>query len=156
MKFRTSFQRIRTYSNSGSRIVDKYGFEKDLESGADVFKKIGCYNLYDQIQAYKDSVDLNKIIERFMLTGDPNELMVKQGFYADVTQYPQSYAELLNLIRQAKEDFSALDPGIRSAFNNDPEQFISAIGTEKFNSIFSDVNSSDLDVSVESEVSNES
>lgn len=153
-KFRTVYERNRVYSDSGSKMANEYKLIVN-DDGESVFKKVGEFNLYDQIQSYKDSCDLEKIIEKFKITGDPSVLTQKQTFYADVTTYPQTYAEMLELSQKAKEMFYSLDNSDRAKFNNDPDQFFSSIGSEKFNSIFN-YNESVGEPNVESEdVNNE-
>lgn len=151
MEFRKTYERKRMTSNPGSRMENEYKVVKD-DDGDTVLKKVGEYCLYDQIQSYKDSCDLNKIIEKFKITGDPSLLMQKQTFYADVTEYPKSYAEMLQTYQAAKEFFYSLPVDDRAKFNNDPDQFYSSIGSETFNSIFSTPKSESVDIVEESEV----
>lgn len=148
-KFRTVYQRERHTSCPGDPIALEYGLEKD-EKGASYLTVIGKFSLYDQIQAYRDSCDLGLILDRFMKTGDVSLLQQRQGFYADTTEYPKNYAEMLQLAKKAEEFFYTLDPDARAEFNNDPDQFFASIGSEKFNAIFSE--SSVDDLPVESEV----
>lgn len=151
MEFRKTYERKRMTSNPGCRMENEYKVVKD-DDGDTILKKVGEYCLYDQIQSYKDSCDLNKIIEKFKITGDPSLLMQKQTFYADVTEYPKSYAEMLQTYQAAKEFFYSLPVDDRAKFNNDPDQFYSSIGSETFNSIFSITQSESVDVVEESEV----
>ena len=151
MAFRTVYERIRIYSDPGSPIGIEYGFRKN-KKGEDILVKIGEFNLYDKIQSYKDSVDLNKIIERFRLTGDTSLLNQRSGFYGDVSEMPQSYAEFLNVALIAKEEFESLPSDIRDKFNNSVDQFIASIGTEEFNAIYNTVQSDDIVVDEKVEV----
>lgn len=150
-KFRTVYDRIECFSNPGNPIQPEYDVAKD-EDGQNILKVVGEYSLYDKIQSYKDSCDLQLILEKFKLTGDPSVINQKQTFYADVTEYPQNYAEMLNLSKKAEEFFYNLPSDDRDKFNNDPDVFFSSIGTDKFNEIFN--SSADVvdDVISESEV----
>lgn len=148
-KFRTVYERERHTSCPGDPIALEYGLEKD-EKGASYLTITGKFNLYDQIQAYRDSCDLGLILDRFMKTGDPSILMQRQGFYGDTTEYPKTYAEMLQLAKKAEEFFYTLDSDTRAEFNNDPDQFFASIGSEKFNAIFSEPFADDIPV--ESEV----
>ena len=148
-KFRTVYERERHTSCAGDPIAFEYGLEKD-EKGATYLTITGKFSIYDQIQAYRDSCDLGLILDKFMKTGDPSILMQRQGFYGDTTEYPKTYAEMLQLAQKAEEFFYTLDPDTRAEFNNDPDQFFASIGTEKFNNIFSEPVVDD--VLVESEV----
>ena len=72
MAFRTLYDdHDRFYSNKGSRMKKEYKLDID-KNGASVFKCVGEFCFYDQIQAYKDSCDLELIIAKFKLTGDPS------------------------------------------------------------------------------------
>lgn len=136
MAFRTVFSKHkRFFSNPGDSLINDYGFARD-EKGEKVFKCIGKFDLYEKIQSFKDSCDIYKIIEKFLVSGDPSVLIQKQGFYADITEYPTSLADMLDKYEKAKELFKSLDPDVRAKFNNDPDQFYSSFGTEKFNSVF--------------------
>lgn len=134
-KFRTVYERIRYNSNPGDPIVLDFGIRKD-KNGADLLVVTDKHNIYDEIQAYKDSCDLSKILERFRLTGDPMVLQQKQGFYGDVAEFPKTYAEFLNITLQAKEEFAKLPSDIRDKFNNSVDEFIASIGSEKFDEIY--------------------
>ena len=148
-KFRTVYERERHTSCVGDPVALEYGLEKD-EKGASYLTITGKFSLYDQIQAYRDSCDLGLILDRFMKTGDVSLLQQRQGFYADTTEYPKNYAEMLQLAKKAEEFFYTLDADARAEFNNDPDQFFASIGSEKFNKIFSEPVIDDLPV--ESEV----
>lgn len=150
MKFRTVYERVRVTSCPGDPIAADFGFRKDKD-GNDVLEIVGIHSIYDEIQAYKDSCDLNKILERFRLTGDPTVLQQRQGFYGDVAEFPKTYAEFLNLSLKAQEMFATLPADIRSQFDNDVDKFICSIGTEKFDSVFKQTESTDIPIK-ESEV----
>ena len=145
MKFRTVYERVRITSCPGDPIAADFGFRKDKE-GNDVLEIVGKHSIYDEIQAYKDSCDLNKILERFRLTGDPLVLQQRQGFYGDVAEFPKTYAEFLNLSLKAKETFDSLPSDIRDQFDNNVDNFICSIGTEKFDSVFKQPEFDDIPV----------
>lgn len=72
MAFKTMFSKNkRIFQNPGTKEINDYAFVKD-DKGESVFKKVGTFSLYEKIQSYKDSCDLNKIIEKFIATGDPS------------------------------------------------------------------------------------
>ena len=151
MEFRKTYERVRMTSNPGSRMVKEHKIIVD-EKGDSILSIVGEFSLYDQIQAFADSCDLQKIIQKFQLTGDPSVLMQKQTFYADVTEYPKSYAEMLQTYQKSKDFFFSLPADDRAKFNNDPDQFYSAIGSDIFNEIFNTTGVDAVDVSGESEV----
>lgn len=109
-------------SNVGSRIKDVYQGEFDEEGKFSVVK-VGQFNLYEDIQTYKDSVDIDIILDRFNC-GDPMALQKVNGFFADVSNLPNSYVGMFNLIEQTKEFFKNMPADFKEKFNNNFEEFI--------------------------------
>lgn len=115
-------------ANPGSPVKVLYGGKYDV-NGRVVLEKKGEENLYDYIQSFRDSVDLNFILARFS-NGDVEALNKVQGFYADVTDFPKNMADALNRINQAEEMFKSLPLETRQKFDCSFEQFLSQSGTE--------------------------
>lgn len=123
MKFPTQYTETpRMYCNSGSKIVklykpqfDKNGHFELVEDGED--------NLYEMIQSYKDSVDIHVLMKRFE-NGDIDALNKREGFYADISEYPTSYAQMFNLMQSAEDNFMQLPPDIREKFNNNFKEYL--------------------------------
>lgn len=118
----------RIAANAGSPVKVLYGGKYDA-NGRVVLEKKGEENLYDFIQSFRDSVDLNVILARFS-NGDVDALNKAQGFYADVTEFPKNMADALNRINQAEEMFKALPLETRQKFDCSFEQFLSQSGTQ--------------------------
>lgn len=118
----------RILSNVGSLVKVLYSGKLDA-NGRVVLEKKGEENLYDYIQSFRDSVDLNVILARFT-NGDVEALNKVQGFYADVTDFPKNMAEALNQINQAEEMFKSLPLETRQKFDCSFEQFLAQSGTE--------------------------
>lgn len=118
----------RIFANQGSPVKVLYGGKYD-SNGRVVLEKKGEENLYDYIQSFRDSVDLNVILARFS-NGDVEALNKAQGFYADVTDFPKNMAEALNRINQAEEMFKSLPLETRQKFDCSFEQFLAQSGTE--------------------------
>lgn len=73
-------------------------------------------------QSFKDECDINKIVERFGLTGElPTNIAVPE--YQDFTQI-YDYHSALNAVAQANEAFEELPAKMRQRFQNDPETFV--------------------------------
>lgn len=117
----------RIAANPGSPVKVLYRGMYDA-NGRVVLEKKGEENLYDYIQSFRDSVDLNVILARFS-NGDLEALNKAQGFYADVTDFPKNMADALNRINQAEELFKALPLEIRQKFDCSFEQFLAQSGT---------------------------
>lgn len=118
----------RVAANPGSPVKVLYSGKYDA-NGRVTLEKKGEENLYDYIQSFRDSVDLNVILARFT-NGDVEALNKAQGFYADVTDFPNNMAEALNRINQAEEMFKALPLETRQKFDCSFEQFLAQSGTE--------------------------
>lgn len=118
----------RIAANPGSPVKFLYGGKYDA-NGRVVLEKKGEENLYDYIQSFRDSVDLNVILARFS-NGDVEALNKAQGFYADVTDFPKNMADALNRINQAEEMFKALPLETRQKFDCSFEQFLAQSGTQ--------------------------
>lgn len=131
MEYVTQYsEKKRIFSNPGDPIKLLYGLEVDEKGITDLVVK-GKENLYDFIQSHKDSVDIHKILERFQ-NGDVDALNKYQGYYGDITAAPKTFAEALNTVIKAKDLFNSLPLEVRAEFDHSPEQFVAALGTEKF------------------------
>lgn len=130
MKFRTQYDRIRTSSNKGNPMVTKYRM-KVMEDGTHELVADGFYDLYADIQSHKDSTDIKVILGRYE-RGDFDVLNRRNGMFGDFTVFPKTMAEALQVISDSKSIFDGLDKSVRSQFNNDPNQFIAAFGSEEF------------------------
>lgn len=128
--FRTQYDRVRYTCSSGSPVKEEFIGHYDPD-GVLRLEKSGEKNVYEEIQAYKDSADINVILKKY-LAGDEAVLNRIQGTYADVSTLPKTYADILNLQIRAEKDFLALPEEIRSRFGNDPTQFIAQLGTESW------------------------
>lgn len=134
-KFRTIYDRIRTVSNPGSPFINDYKLSID-DDGKEILIKSGEINVYNQIQACRESCDINMILDRYINVGDPTILNRSQTFYADVTEIPKDYAEILRLGIEADNIFNSLSVEDRAKFDNDKNMFFASIGSDKFNEVF--------------------
>lgn len=128
MKFRTKYDRKRTFTPVGSAEMTQYTAKFD-DAGVLVLEESGKVNVYNEIQSHAESVDLNTIIRQYE-SGDVSALSKMQGVFADVTQLPTTYAEMLNLIRFGEEAFDQLPVEIKQQFNNSFEQFFAQGGMD--------------------------
>nr|CAI9750837.1 virion structural protein [Microvirus sp.] len=136
MNFQTSFQRrgARICTVPGSGMKPTYKMHVD-EDGKRELKKNGEYNLYAEIQSYKDSVSIDYILTRFM-NGDDSALSRAQGIYGDFTQMPTTLAELQQRVIDAEDLFNSLPLDIRAQYNHSASEFFAQLDSEKTKSIF--------------------
>lgn len=77
-------------------------------------------------QCFKDECDINKIMEKYIKTGQLPALQEKDPSYGDFTTL-NDFQEAQELIIKANDQFEALPAAIRDRFQNDPEQFIAFV-----------------------------
>lgn len=146
--FRTVFDRTRIISNSGSPFINDYKISVD-DDGKTFLKLSGKINVYDQIQASRESCDINMILDRYLNVGDPTLLNRKATFYGDVTEIPNNFADILRLGIEADNIFNSLTTEQKAKFDNDKNVFFASIGTKKWNDVFNPKNESEVVVNNE-------
>ena len=76
-------------------------------------------------QAFKDEVDINRIVERYRATGQL-PLTNAQARYGDVTDY-QDYKTMLDYVHEALRKADDLPENALEQFNANPEDFMRRI-----------------------------
>lgn len=137
MKFDTQFTRLgvpgaKTVPGSGMK--DTYKMHVDAD-GKRELKKSGEYNLYADIQSYKDSVSIDYILSRFV-NGDETALSRVQGIYGDFTEMPTTLAELQQRVIDAENLFNSLPLDIRAQYNHSASEFFAQLDSDKTKAIF--------------------
>lgn len=134
--FDTQFMRKdkRITSEVGSRMKPTYKMHVD-ENGKRELKQSGEYNLYAEIQSYKDSCSIDYILSRFV-NGDESALSRVQGVYGDFTDMPRSLSELSQRVIDAENLFNNLPLDIREQYNFSPSEFFAQLDSEKTKAIF--------------------
>lgn len=126
MKFITQYDsHQRIFSNGGSPehvlyspVLDENGHLELVESGVE--------NIYDMIQSHKDSCDINLLVKRFA-AGEYDVLEKRQGQYLDATQFPATYAEMLNNVIDGEKKFYELPVEVRARFGHSFTQWLAAM-----------------------------
>ncbi len=135
--FDTQFTRLGVSgdnSKTGSGMKDTFKMHVD-ENGKRELKKSGEYNLYADIQSYKDSCSIDYILTRFV-NGDETALSRVQGIYGDFTQMPKTLAELQQRVIDAENLFNNLPLEIRAQYNHSASEFFAQLDSEKTKAIF--------------------
>lgn len=104
---------VRVPSISGEKVVDRYVLDED--SGKLV--NAGKENIYESIQSFKDSTDINIILKQ-MEVGDDSRLHARQGVYMDVSNVPRNASELHKASIVARSQFNALPEELRNQFGS--------------------------------------
>lgn len=129
-KFRTSYDKLDTYSVSGSGTDDEYSAYYDGD-GVLQLEVIGKKDIYSEIQSYKDSCDINLLMLRYT-RGETDVFAKVQGFYADATKMPQTYQDCLNHVLKTEQFFNSLPIEEKQKFNNDFAQFLVSLDDPDF------------------------
>lgn len=135
--FDTQFDRLGvpgTKTVPGSGMKDTYKMHVS-DDGKRELKKSGEYNLYADIQSYKDSVSIDYILSRFV-NGDETALSRVQGIYGDFTQMPTTMAELQQRVIDAENLFNNLPLDIREQYNFSASEFFAQLDSDKTKAIF--------------------
>lgn len=133
MSWRTQYSKFeKPYTAPGERVRREFQLRID-DDGEQYLAVVGSYDQQDYINSFKDSVDVNLIVDRFA-RGEATlaDLNRKQGFYADVSEMPSSLIEAYNKIESAKKLFDTLPREKREAYGNDYLKFMADFGNEKF------------------------
>lgn len=129
MRFRTLAQALeshpRVHCEVGSRVKVLYSPVFD-EFGHMELKEAGRENLYDFIQSHKESCDIHVILARFA-AGDQTALAKRQMFYADLTDFPTTYADVVNTMHNAEDYFTHLPVEVRAKFGHDFNRFLASL-----------------------------
>lgn len=124
-KFNTQYdERPRFKSHPGNPIKQLYSGSYN-ERGQVELKEDGTENLYAFIQSYAESTDIHAIMRRYQ-NGEVDVLEKVQGFYGDVTEMPQTYAEALQRIADSEKVFMSLPVDVRAKFGHSFSEFLAA------------------------------
>lgn len=91
----------------------------------------GQENLYEFIQSHKESTDIHVLLTRFA-NGETDVLSRMQGFYADVSDMPKTYAEVLNAVIAGEETFARLPVEIKQRFDNSFAVWLASMDSPDF------------------------
>ena len=133
MEFRTilSGDTNNYVSNPGKPFIEEYEYGLDKDGKRQLILKDTVDNVYERIQAERDSCDINKLMERFAL-GDTEALNVNKGWFADTRDMPKTYMEVLKMGIEFENYFSSLPVEVKQMFDNSSDVFASEYGSEKF------------------------
>lgn len=74
-------------------------------------------------QEFKDQCDINKIINRHMMTGEITHINQRVPRYADTSKVPD-YLNAMIIVKQAEMLFNSLPAVIRERFKNQPDRMV--------------------------------
>lgn len=115
-------------SNPGSRIHIIYAPEVQ-DDGTVILIESGKEDTDEYIDSFREETEISTVIKKF-LAGDVSVINQKQGFYADVTNMPKTYAEMLQLRIDSKKAYDNLPTNVKEQFDNDEFKFFATAGSE--------------------------
>lgn len=131
MTFKTKYDdHARVYSNPGSPVKVTYQANYNALGTLEI-NPVGQEDLYGYIQSHRDSVDIHVILKRFA-AGEVDVLSQVQGFYADASDMPKTYAEVLNAVLDGERAFNALPIEVKQRFNNSFSEWLAAFHDPDF------------------------
>lgn len=122
---------VHTKQNTGDRLEEVWAMKLD-DKGNEEFYVSGLHNTYAEIQAYADEVNLEKIIDRCMETGDLNLLNQVKKDYIDITEMPKNLIDAKNKINKAETEFYNLPLEIREKYENNFNKYLADVGSEEW------------------------
>lgn len=126
---RTGLDRV--ISPAGDKFYYKHKWYYDDE-GNFIHGEFGKpLNRYEEIQAFRDSVDLQAMLQRYE-NGDDSALMKVQGMYLDTAELPKNYHELYSAVEMHNLVFDSMPVEIKEAYHNNPAEYWKAFGTQEF------------------------
>lgn len=129
--FRTLYtEQKRFFSSAGDRFVPQFD-SKINANGVLTLEETGKYDLYDEIQSYKDSCDVKTILARFH-SGETDVLEKYTGAYLDTTEFPKTYAEFQQHLINANNMFDSLPSEMKQKFNNSVSEFFAQFGSDEW------------------------
>ncbi len=124
--FDTQFTfRDRVTCCAGDRLVPRFRSEVTAKGDVTLIPD-GEDNLYEYIQSFKESCDINNIVARFA-RGDVDALNRVQGTYFDAVGMPTTYAELLNTVIAGRELYDSLPLEVKEKFGFSFERWMSSL-----------------------------
>lgn len=109
-------------SDSGSRFKVSYSGRYD-QDGRIVLDETGKEDVYEYIQSFADDCDINIVMEQFTRTGNDELLNRAKGFYVDVSDLPDNWPEVFNIINKGKEEFAKMPVEFKELYGNDFARF---------------------------------
>ena len=135
-------------SESGKPYLEIYEYAVD-KKGRKILKKTDKIdNVYEKIQSFEESTDINNIMARFAL-GDETVLNVNKGYYIDTTNLPTNIFEVYEKGLAAEQVFNGMPADLKELFDNSPSSFFLAdekefaMKVDKYNSKFKDTSFDD-------------
>lgn len=94
----------------------------------------GYQNIQDQIEAERPGTELSVLISRYE-NGDLLALNSRPGFYGDLTKFPASPIDAMNLVHDAEVEFNGLPADIKQKFGSDWRRWLAECNTKEWSEV---------------------
>lgn len=134
MQFRTAYTKEKSKpTESGKKEINKYTVRL-TKAGTKVLVEDGKLDIYELTQAGKEEADIHTIINRAQ-NGDVKSIEILQkgqnakgnGSIQDLTTAPKNLIEAQQKLIDAEKTWKALDPELKSKFNNSMTEFLAGV-----------------------------
>lgn len=122
----------------GKRYLNTYQEEINKKGQLNLVKT-GETDIYAMIQEDAESCKIENILHAVAM-GDLNALQQREATYVDSTTMPKNLMEAQNLVIRLKDEFYKMPVDVRKEFKNDPDVYVSLMGTNEFNEIMGPYN----------------
>lgn len=120
--------RVYVSTPTGSKYFEEEGWTyRDAKL---TWEKKGKTNVYEQIQAERESCDIKMILDRLQPIDD-TVLNKVEAMYLDTVDMPTSYRDMFDKASKLVEIYEALPVELREHYNHDPGQFVANYGTQE-------------------------
>lgn len=123
----------------GTRYLNTYQEEINKKTGSLQLVRSGQTNIYEMIQQDVPQTEIQNILHSVAM-GDLSALKQREATYIDATTMPKSLMEAQNLAIRMKDEFYKMPVEVRKEFGNDPERYVSLMGTDEFKEIMAPYN----------------
>lgn len=115
-------------TSPGSEIHILYN-PKIQEDGTIILVESGKENIQEFIDSFRGSTDMSFIISR-LAAGDLSVINQRPALYGDFTDFPKTYAEALQRVIDAQQQFYTLPLEVRNSFDNDYMKWFATSGSD--------------------------
>lgn len=123
----------------GTRYLNTYQEEINKKTGSLQLVRKGQTDVYEMIQQDAELCKIENILHQVAM-GDLSALKQREATYVDATTMPKSLMEAQNLAIRMKDEFYKMPIEVRKEFGNDPERYVSLMGTDEFKKIMKPYN----------------
>ena len=123
---------------SGTHFIKTYQEEIDKNGELNLVEN-GYHDVYAEIQLDLESCKIENILHRVAM-GDLAALQQRDATYVDATTMPKNLQEAQNLVIRMKDEFYKMPLEVRKEFDNNPDKYVSLMGTDEFKTIMTPYN----------------